>query len=565
MLRPPEIPDIPGVYLFKDKNGKVIYVGKAKSLKKRILSHFSDAKGKSSLIVSNAHSLDFIPVRNESEALALEAELIKTHLPKFNVLMKDDKSYPFVVITKDEFPAVRVLRGKPEGLKVVGPFIPPKNARAIAELVESVFKLRSCANLRKRRSPCMKYHLGKCSAPCSLKVSREEYLRQVKQAISLLSGNVSELISSLIEKIEELADKEEFETAASLRDRFYALKSLLGKRVFDKLKDFSIYRLTQILPGVFEGDRLVVKNGVLTVKETQKFFPTESWDEDSVREIKDEAKLLEAVGSVWVKETWDGKGSLFLNFKPLIKVKYSEIPPYLEHLLPPEPILTEEFKRAFEETFGLKAPFRAEAFDASTASGRFNVVSCVVWEGGKMRKEQYRRYKVGFEGVNDYRALQEALKRRFKKIASREIPSPNLLLVDGGLGQLSVAVKVKRDFNLKFPIFALAKKDETLYTEDGLVVKIKEIPVLYKFFGTLRDEAHRFAITFNRKLRQKETLKSVFEQVKGIGPKRRLILERMFDDLRELSYASADELVKLGIPKKVALEVLKKAKEVFEG
>ncbi len=576
------VPELPGVYLFKDKEGKVLYVGKAKNLKKRLSTHLSatNPNDKSYRIVKASADFDFIVVKNEREALALEAELIKEHLPPFNVLLKDDKSYPFLVITDEDFPTVKFVRkrdGEVKGEKF-GPFIPPKNARRLKELIHRVFKLRKCKELKKREKPCLEYYIERCTAPCAGKVSKEDYRRQVKGALAFLRGSVKELIRELHSEIEKAAEDLQFERAALLRDQLIAIRNVYerGALLFDKYPNADFFYLEE-KGGLFTGIKLTVRNGILYGKETFTFDPIDPWEDEFLEALFSYGEAgvnKDVVGTIWLKNTYARTSppekviANFNSLEPSIVVE-----PFPEEILPlvkrnREPVrynlsleaVSEEFERVFLDSF----PNRIECFDISTLQGQGTVGSCVVWENGSFVKNDYRRYRVKtVKGVNDYAAMGEVLRRRFKKIKEGEVKAPSLALIDGGVGQLNVALKVRDELGLSFRVFALAKREETIFTDDGEVVELKNYPHLFRLFTSIRDEAHRFALAYNRKVRSKEMLKSPFDGIKGLGMKRRELLNRFYPDPKELALITPEELSKIGIPLKIAQEVVKRAREFF--
>ena len=574
------VPDAPGVYLFKDREGRVIYVGKAKSLKRRLSTHLNcaDPNEKSYRIVRNSVDFDFIVVKNEREALALEAELIKKYLPPFNVLLKDDKSYPYLLITEEEFPTVKVVRKK-EGIagERFGPFIPAKNARVLKELLHKVFKLRKCKELQKKDKPCLQYYIDRCTAPCCGYVSRRDYAEQVKGALSFLRGNVREYIRELYNQIEESAQRLEFERAAILRDQLIAIKNVYEKSLvfFEEHRNCDVFYLEE-KNGLFYGVKLTVRNGIVYGKETFNFDPIDPWDEGVLKELFEFgiSQLTEdVVGTIWLKNTYEvgeRPEEILANFKSLDpRFKTEPIPEEILSLVKKNRTfkvvnvnlagLREEYEKVFLDSF----PRRVEAFDVSTLQGSGTVASCIVWEDGRFVKDDYRRYRVkSVEGVNDYASMEEVLTRRFRRIKNGEVKKPDLVLVDGGVGQLNVAVKVRDAFGLDFRVFSIAKKEETIFTDEGEVVETKGYPHLYRFFTALRDEAHRFALAFNRKVRDKQMLRSVFDGIKGLGVKRRKLLEKFYPDPRELSRATPEELVRIGIPRRVAEEVIERAKKL---
>jgi len=575
------VPQLPGVYLFKDRNGKVLYVGKAKSLRDRLSTHLSatDPNDKSYRIVKASSDFDYIVVKSEREALELEAELIKKHLPPFNVLLKDDKSYPYLIITDEEFPTVKIVRKRDSvaGEKF-GPFIPPKNARKLKELLHRVFKLRKCKELKKREKPCLQFYIERCTAPCTGNVGKREYRKQVEGALSFLKGDVKGLIKRLYREIEEAAERLEFERAATLRDQLLSVKEVYSRSslLFDSYPNCDIFYLEE-RNGIFNGVKLTVRNGIIYGKETFSFDPVDPWEENLLEELftYGKAKLdSSVVGTIWLKNTYrDGElpDKILTNFTSLeTSIKTEPIP---EELLPlvkrnREAVKVrydlQELKEEYEKVFYDQFPERVETFDISTLQGEATVGSCIVWENGKFVKDDYRRYRVKtVKGVNDYAAMEEVLTRRFKRIKSGEVKQPDLVLIDGGMGQLNVAIRVRDSLSLDFRVFSIAKREEIVFTDDGEVVETKKYPNLFKFFTSLRDEAHRFALSYNRKVRTKEMLKSPLDGIKGLGVKRRKLIEKFYPDLRELSAATPEELAKIGIPLKVAKEVVERARKIF--
>jgi excinuclease ABC subunit C len=560
------VPDLPGVYMFIDGNGKVIYVGKAKSLKKRLTSHFkaSDPNSKSKIIVDNANDFEYVVVKNEREALITEAKLIKRHLPKFNVLLKDDKSYPYIVITEEEYPRVIVVREKEKvkGRKF-GPFIPAKSAKLMKDLIEKVFKLRKCKELRRRQNPCIQYHIERCTAPCCNFVDKRTYMEQVKGVISFLEGNVKKYIDELYSEIESLSESLNFERAAILRDQLISLKNIYEKSsfFFERFRNCNVYYLDGdvFLSGVL----LIVRNGVIYGRQVYHF-----------EEFSEDLLSRDTIGTMWIVNTISSFSKpelVFSNFKVEreLNVKVEGIP---EEIIPLarsnlertnlKGIDYERLSREFLLLFNLKLPNRIEVFDISTLQGFATVGSCIVWERGKLKKASYRKFKVRtVNGVDDYSSMYEVLFRRFKNGKS----IPELVIVDGGIGHLKVAIDVRERLNLNFRVFSLAKKEEVVYADSGEVIKIKSYPEVFKFFTQLRDEAHRFAVTFNRDLRSKKIREEVFEGIKGIGKKRKELIERFYPSLNELVHVSPKELAKIGIPEPVAEKLIQKVRQRYGG
>ncbi len=543
-----------GVYLFK-KGNKVLYVGKAKNIRERLLQHYKQAQEnkKEHAIVNGSDRIDWILTRNEYEALVLEVDLIQLHKPKYNVMHKHGGGYPVLLLTEDEFPTLKVVRGSGHEGKIFGPFFTARKAYTVKRLVHKLFRLRTCDPMPIRTSPCMDYHLGLCSGPCAGLVSKEDYILSVKSAQSMLSGEVSEVLPELYKNLERYMENLEFERCALLRDQIRALEKLsLGQSVsglpYQKADLF--YRIGRLL-GVF-----LIRSSKLVDKEVFVLETGEDLEET----------LIGFYYSNPVPEV------LLLNFEPSEEVKRwllergkVEIVPRIDqsleglirenlhHYMPPE-LWMEEFLKVLK----IHPPQIIEGFDVSHFYGTYTVASCVVWEGGTMNKKRYRRYRIRtVESIDDYSSLEEVLSRRAKKLKDGEEPMPDLWLIDGGIGQLNVGIKIRDRFGLPFRVFSLAKEEEVLLTEWGQRIRLKEHPILYRIFGQIRDEAHRFALSYNRKLRLKEGLKDILDRIKGIGEVRKSIIYNNFENLYELLKAEEGHLRRLGINPSIKQEIEK--------
>jgi excinuclease ABC subunit C len=549
-------PDKGGVYIFKGKT-KPVYIGKAKSIKKRLLQHLkmSESDPKEFAILKEAKEVEWILTRNEYESLVLEVDLIQSHKPKYNVLHKYGGGYPMLLLTDDPFPTVKVVRGTDHKGFLYGPFLQAKKAYKVKKLIHRTFKLRTCDPLPFRKEPCMDYHLGLCSAPCCGFISREEYNLSVEGVKAMLSGEVSQILPRLYEKIEIYSANLLFERCAHIRDQITALENISkGQGVSGlpyKSADF-IYSLGRRI-GLF-----LIRTGKLISKE---IYDLER--EDEIEEfvlgyyysnIVPDVIVTNFPLSDEVKE-WLSKRS------PKDICITNEIHPVLMELAEEnvkENLNLKLLEKEFKEKLGIDLPRIIEGFDISHFYGEDTVGSCVVWEKGVMNKKRYRRYRIrSLSGIDDYSALEEVLSRRSKRLKDKEEPMPDLWLIDGGKGQLNVAKRVKRRFGLPLTVFSIAKDDEILYTEKGDEIRLREQPLLYRVFGLIRDEAHRFALSYNKKLRSKKALEDVLSKVKGVGETRRKIIYRNFDNLYEFIRADRDLLKKLGLPVKLQQEVKK--------
>ncbi len=548
-------PSKPGVYLFKGRKGPV-YIGKAKDLKKRLQQHLKaiEKDPKERAIFKDSIDIEWIVTRNEYEALTLEIDLIQSHKPKYNVLHKHGGGYPLLVITDEPFPTVKVVRGNSQEGEVFGPFLQAGKAYKVKKLIHRLFKLRTCDPLPVRKEPCMDYHLGLCSGPCCGLISEEEYRLNVEGAKALLSGDTGDILPKLYERIETLSKEMMFEKCAQIRDQIRALENVARGQTVSGLpfKSADLFYLMGNLIGLF-----LIRGGKVVGKE--------------IFDLEDEAQVEEFLAGFYysnpvpdviltnfavskVLRTWISSRNEKVSFS-------QEIPENLKNLAEEnlkEDIPLDVLEREFSVKLGIPMPDIIEGFDISHFQGSAMVGSCVVWEKGRMNKKLYRRYRVKtVSGIDDYSALKEILRRRARRIISGEVKYPDIWLIDGGKGQLNVALEVKEEFGLKVRIFALAKEEETLISENYEELSLKKEPILYRVFGQIRDEAHRFALAYNRKLRSKEVLDDILSKIKGIGEVRKKVIYRNFDTIFDILQASDEELKRLGLPTTLKEEISK--------
>ncbi len=547
-------PDKPGVYIFK-KGNRPIYIGKAKSIRDRLLQHYKLAEKdpKERAIVSNATKVEWIITRNVFEALTLEVDLIQLHKPRYNVLHKYGGGYPLLLITTGRFPTVKVIRGKEQNGHVFGPFFSVSKARKVKRLIHKVFKLRTCDPMPVRKEPCMDYHLGLCSAPCCGLIDESSYNLSVRSAMALLSGDVSGILEELYEKIEVEMQRMNFERCAMLRDQIQALEYLSkGQKVSGLEYNHAdiIYQVGKLV-GLFliRSGKLVDKQVVVLDKEEEVeefligFYYTNPLPRYLIVNFEPSEEAI-----WWLRQ----RGSF-----ELVREMDEELKRLIEENVEYQidsSLLREEFQRVLN----MELPERIEGFDISHFYGDYLVGSCVVWERGIMNKRAYRRYRIkSFKGIDDYRALEEVLSRRARKLKEGEECMPNLWLIDGGHGQLNVAIRVRDRYGLPIKVFALAKGKEILLSEEGKEIELTKHPLLYRVFGLIRDEAHRFALTYNRKLRLKEAMEDVLDKVKGIGEVKKRLIYRNFENLYEFLKADDRQLKRLGISPTLKQEIVK--------
>ena len=548
------LPEKPGVYLFK-KGSKVLYVGKAKNIRERVQQHINNSSrdSKEKAIIKESDALDWIITRNEFEALTLEVDLIQLYKPKYNVLHKHGGGYPMLLLTDDPFPTVKIVRGTGHRGELYGPFFSAGKARKVKRLIHKTFKLRTCDPMPIRREPCMDYHLGLCSAPCCGLVSKEDYSLAVESARGMLSGDLKDLLPRLYERLEIYMSDMAFEKCAYIRDQILALENLSRGQAVSGVgvEHADIFYLSGRLLGLFliRLSKLVDKKVFsLDYEEDAQEFILGFYYHNVCPPVIITNVELEDTAIEWLR----GRGlkevrmEMLEGFKEIIEENLSFV--YDEKGL----------REELNKVLSISLPERIEGFDISHFYGDYTVGSCVVWERGMMNKKAYRRYKIKHvEGIDDYRSLEEVLTRRARRLKSGEEAMPDLWLVDGGLGQLSAAIRVRDRFNLPIKVLSLAKRDEELITEWGQVIKLKNHPKLYGVFGLIRDEAHRFALTYNRRLRVKEGLKDILDMVKGVGEVKKRIIYRNFSNLYEFIKAPDRELKRLGIDPQIKQEVSK--------
>jgi len=549
-------PEKPGVYLFK-KGKRYLYIGKAKNLKKRLLQHLklSETDQKEKAILHNSDKLEWIITRNEYEALILEIDLIQQHKPKYNVLHKFGGGYPMLLLTKDKFPTLKVVRGTYHEGELFGPFLQSKRAYKVKKLIHNLFKLRTCDPMPERKEPCMDYHLGLCSAPCVGFVSEEEYKLSVESAKAMLTGEVSEILPKLYEKIEEFSRELMFEKCAQIRDQIIALENIAKGQAVSKLpfKEADLFYREGLSVGLF-----LIRSSKLVSREIYNLEKEEEIEEFLLGYYY--SNYIPSVILTNFEIPEEIKNWLARRAKKVLRIS-NELPRELEEIVKENLASSLDLKvleKEFNQKLGLSLPRVIEGFDVSHFYGEDIVGSCVVWKEGRMDKKNYRRYRLKtVHGVDDYASLEEILTRRAKRIVKSDVEKPDIWLIDGGKGQLNIGVKVKELFGLNLKVFSLAKEEEILYTEDGREIKLKENPILYRVFGLIRDEAHRFALKYNRKLREKKFLEDILTKIKGIGQQKKKIIYRNFETLYDLLNAKDEELRRLGINPSLKQEVRK--------
>lgn len=567
------LPDKPGVYLMHDKDGKVIYVGKAVVLKNRVRSYFRNLASntpKVRAMVAKIADIETIVTSSEVEALILECNLIKKYRPRYNIMLKDDKSYPYLKVTlNEEFPRLYVTRRQMrDGAKYYGPYADAGAMHATVKLLRSMFPLRTCRTMNAER-PCLNYHIKRCLAPCAGLVSKEEYGNMIKSVCMVLDGRTAELERDLKRRMQEAADNYAFEEAARLRDQLQAVMRLneQQKAVTGQDSDMDIIGFAKDMTGICI-QIFFVRKGKLLGRDN--FFLQDDGESEQevitafVKQYYNEASYIpreialpvlpdaeeQAVIEQWLAEKAQRKAELVRPQrgvkKDLLQLANDNAVKLLEERLRKGQLSLKNDVQAAEElqqALGLPNPLeRMDCFDISHTQGSETVASMVVFRNGSISKKDYRRYKiVSAEGKpDDFKSMQEVVYRRYKDYEDL----PSLVVIDGGKGQLSSALEVIRGLGLHdLPVIGLAKREEEIFKEgQSESILLDRDSAALHLIQRIRDEAHRFAITYHRKLRGKRNLVSVLDHVEGIGSKRRQELWKAFKTLDEMKAASVEEL-----------------------
>lgn len=574
-----DVPETPGVYLMLAEDGEILYVGKAKNLRARLRQYFYRSGNKTEKVMAMlTHVADFryIICPSEVDALVTENNLIKRHTPRYNILLKDDKTYPYLrVDLKEDFPTVRLVRKlKNDGARYFGPYMQSVNVRDITELIHTAFRVRECSrDMSKPSRPCLNYHLGRCLAPCAGNVSREEYREEVKKVLAFLSGNDREVERVLTARMKKFAEEENFEVALSYRNKLKTLDNLVRKQVSALPRDFNLdifaYESNGVLGAV---NMLVVRGGKLVGGENRVFeaadediasyiyqFYTKNLpvcDEVVTDSVEDCRALETAVGglagrAVRVIEPKQGAR------RQLLDLAHSNASDALEKYGSEEErrrLRTEGAVRQLGEILNLhKLPDRIEAYDISHISGTDKVASMAVFEGGEPKRSHYRKFRIKtVEGNNDFACMKEALTRRLKRLDDSDDESfstpPDLILIDGGKGQLAYALEALAECGKEdLQILSLAKREEEVFlgTEPKKPVIIPRDSVALQMLQRVRDEAHRFAITYHRTLRGKHMSESELMKIDGVGKSRAKALLKEFGSAENVRHAGVDGVAAL--------------------
>jgi len=560
-----------------DSHDAILYVGKAKSLKKRVKSYFREEieDPKTRALMRQYHHLEYMVTDSEKEALILESNLIKKHLPRYNIRLKDDKRYPYLKITREDYPRLLVTRRyEDDGAEYYGPYTDVKAVRKIIKFLKPVFPLRDC---KRMDGPCLNYQIKLCPAPCSGRVSKKEYQKQMNQVKLFIEGRYDDIKAIMKDEMLEAASQKEYEKAAALRDQLNSLDDILEKQKMELNRNLD----QDVIAAAADSELAVV---VVFSLRTGKIMSKEDFLMEGLSEVLAEDwedSIPESIYSAFLKQYYSGPRQVpgeimipqLVKEEELIREWLEDKKGALVNLKIPETTLErsmvrmvaknaqiikdhqKEFKSALLDLKGYlhipHVPRRIEAFDISNISGQMAVGSMVVFEDGKPKKSAYRRFKIKTTGPDDYGMMRELLERRYHKFSSEdqsrmEENLPDLILVDGGRGQLNVALEVLEVHGIQTGVIGLAKEFEHVFVPEvsSPLILPSSSPAIH-LLQRIRDEAHRFAITYHRKLRSGDIKHSLLDEIPGVGPKRKQNLLKHFGSLEQVKKAGVDEIVQV--------------------
>ncbi len=579
------LPEQPGCYLMKNKDGEIIYVGKAKNLKSRVRSYFTGSHDrKTQRLVMDIADFEYIVTGSPLEALILECNLIKKHRPRYNVMLKDDKSYPYIRLTRDRHPRLEVTRKlKKDGSRYFGPYPDAGAAKQTKKLLDRLFPLRKCRTLPKR--VCLYYHLDQCLAPCEYPVDPEQYEEITKKIIRFLNGGYPELLQELRKKMEEASEQLQFERAKEYRDLIADIEAVMEKQniVLNESTDRDAFGYAAE-KGWMCVQVFFVRQGKLIEREVSIFPHYNEPEEDFisfVAQFYHEMPALPKAVDLPVGVDRDLIASYLTGVQvhvPRRGMKKNLVNMAMENA---RIALQERFRlmeRDEENTIqaihnlgmamGIGTPRRIEAFDNSNIQGADPVSAMVCYIDGKPEKKEYRKFKIrSVKGPDDYETMRETIRRRYQRVLKENLPLPDLILVDGGKGQMSAAADVlKNELGLYIPVAGMVKDEKhqtarLLFGDPPEEVGLKRGTREFYLIQRIQEEVHRFAVTFHRKTRGKNMVESRLDKIPGVGPKRKQQLYRHFGSIENMKKATVEEYRKAGIGDQLARTIIEALRE----
>ena len=590
------LPEKPGIYQYLNAEGTIIYVGKAKNLKKRVYSYFSKEHepGKTRVLVSKIADIRYIVVNTEEDALLLENNLIKKYKPRYNVLLKDDKTYPSICVQNEYFPRIfrtrKIIRN---GSSYYGPYSHIPSMYAVLDLIKHLYPLRTCSlnltpeNIRAGKfNVCLEYHIKNCAGPCIGLQSQEEYLKNIDEIKEILKGNTQEISRMLLEKMQTLAGEMKFEEAQKIKEKYLLIENYRSKSevVSAVLHNIDVFSIEEDDSNSAFINYLHITNGAINQAFTFEY-------KKKLNESKEELLTL---GIIEMRERYKSRSreiivpfelDLELNNvvftvpqrgdkKKLLDLSILNVKQYKAdrmkqaEKLNPEQRSMRLMKEIQQELHLERPPLQIECFDNSNIQGSDAVAACVVFKKAKPSKKDYRKYNIKtVVGPDDYASMKEVVKRRYQRAIEESSPLPDLIITDGGKGQMEVVREVIEDeLGLNIPIAGLAKDNrhrtsELLFGFPPQTIGIKQHTPLFRLLTQIQDEVHRFAITFHRQVRSKNSFSSKLDGVEGLGPKRKQKLLKHFKSMTAIQKATVEDIQALGIPEKVAQALLDKLGE----
>ena len=570
------LPEKPGIYQYLNAEGTIIYVGKAKNLKRRVYSYFSKEHqpGKTRVLVSKIADIRYIVVNSEEDALLLENNLIKKYKPRYNVLLKDDKTYPSICVQNEYFPRVfktrRIIRN---GSSYYGPYSHAPSMHAVLDLIKHLYPLRTCSlnlspeNIRAGKfNVCLEYHIKNCAGPCIGLQSQEEYLKNISEIKEILKGNTQEISKMLYQQMQELAAEMKFEEAQKVKEKYALIENYRSKSevVSSVLHNIDVFSIEE------DGEKsafinyLHITNGAINQAFTFEY-------KKKLNETKDELLTL---GIIEMRERYKSASrEIIVPFdiemelnnvtftipqrgdkKKLLELSLLNVKQYKAdrmkqaEKLNPEQRSMRLMKEIQQELHLDRLPMQIECFDNSNIQGTDAVAACVVFKKAKPSKNDYRKYNIKtVVGADDYASMKEVVRRRYQRVLEEESPLPDLIITDGGKGQMEVVRQVMEELQLDIPIAGLAKDrkhrtSEVLFGFPPQTIGIKQHSPLFRLLEQIQDEVHRFAITFHRDKRSKRQVSSALDSIKGIGEKTKTLLLKEFKSVKRIKEASMEEV-----------------------